>query len=173
VRNFLLAAGFALCAATAVSPAHAGVKVAFLEFYTPDGRLIQLEPDGRFAHVAISYGEGWLHAHPFRGVEVISSESLAKMGKIASVVSIPQLKEIPEKMAVQFLGKPYDAEFSWSDDRIYCSELIAKIFGLKPEPMHFDPRLWPKRYQALEGLPGLSPDKVYRRLLTVGEVVQP
>jgi Permuted papain-like amidase enzyme, YaeF/YiiX, C92 family len=167
MRKFLLAAGVFLSGASA----QAGVQIAFLEFYTPDGRLIELEPGGRFAHVAISYRGGWLHAHPFRGVEVISTEGLSKMGKITSVVNVPQLKEIPERTVSQFLGKPYDADFSWTDDKIYCSELIAKIFGMKPEPMHFDPRLWPERYRRFEGLPGLSPDKVYRRILSVGRTI--
>ena len=27
-----------------------------------------------------------------------------------------------------FLGKKYDAQFEWSDDRIYCSELVAKAY---------------------------------------------
>lgn len=144
--------------------AGAGVRVAFLEFYSPDGRLIQLEPEGRFAHVAVSYQGGWLHAHPRRGVEVINSEELGRLGKIATVVDLPQLKEIPQTTAQRFLGKPYDSEFTWSDDKIYCSELIAKIFGLKPEPMHFDTKLWPESYWKYEGLPGLSPDKVYRDL---------
>ncbi|MNS84538.1 hypothetical protein D3C72_1183680 [compost metagenome] len=27
-----------------------------------------------------------------------------------------------------FLGKNYDATFEWSDDKIYCSELIWKIY---------------------------------------------
>jgi len=28
----------------------------------------------------------------------------------------------------QFEGKPYDLYFEWSDDRIYCSELVWKIY---------------------------------------------
>lgn len=28
----------------------------------------------------------------------------------------------------QFIGKDYDLAFEWSDDRIYCSELIWKIY---------------------------------------------
>ena len=166
LSTHLLGAGLALPAVSA----HASVQVAFLEFYTPEGKLVQLEPGGRFAHVAISYRGGWLHSHPFRGVEVITTEGLSRMGKITSVVNLPQLKEIPETTAARFLGRPYDAEFSWSDEKVYCSELIAKIFGLTPEPMHFDPKLWPEKYRKLEGLPGLSPDKVYRRLLKVGSV---
>lgn len=27
-----------------------------------------------------------------------------------------------------FLGKPYDVRFGWSDDRIYCSELVYKAY---------------------------------------------
>jgi len=30
--------------------------------------------------------------------------------------------------ADQFLGKPYDHTFEWSDARIYCSELVWKIY---------------------------------------------
>jgi len=28
----------------------------------------------------------------------------------------------------QFIGKDYDGTFEWSDDRIYCSELVWKIY---------------------------------------------
>jgi hypothetical protein len=28
----------------------------------------------------------------------------------------------------QFLGKEYDAYFEWTDNRIYCSELVWKIY---------------------------------------------
>lgn len=28
----------------------------------------------------------------------------------------------------RFLGKPYDTVFEWSDDRIYCSELVWKMY---------------------------------------------
>ncbi|AHG22499.1 hypothetical protein Z042_24980 [Chania multitudinisentens RB-25] len=32
------------------------------------------------------------------------------------------------KQAQRFLGMPYDAQFSWSDDKMYCSELVWKIY---------------------------------------------
>ena len=32
------------------------------------------------------------------------------------------------RAADQFLGKPYDLTFEWSDERIYCSELVWKIY---------------------------------------------
>jgi len=28
----------------------------------------------------------------------------------------------------QFAGRPYDLTFEWSDDRIYCSELVWKLY---------------------------------------------
>jgi hypothetical protein len=30
--------------------------------------------------------------------------------------------------ARRFLGRPYDARFGWSDDRVYCSELVVKAY---------------------------------------------
>lgn len=30
--------------------------------------------------------------------------------------------------AKDYLGKPYDLTFEWSDDRIYCSELVWKLY---------------------------------------------
>ena len=37
---------------------------------------------------------------------------------------VAKMKQIGE----QFKGKPYDIYFEWSDDKIYCSELVWKIF---------------------------------------------
>jgi cell wall-associated NlpC family hydrolase len=31
--------------------------------------------------------------------------------------------------ARRHLGKPYDAAFGWSDDRLYCSELVRKAYA--------------------------------------------
>jgi hypothetical protein len=33
-----------------------------------------------------------------------------------------------KKEAQRYAGKPYDLTFEWSDDRIYCSELVWKIY---------------------------------------------
>jgi hypothetical protein len=32
------------------------------------------------------------------------------------------------RQAEVYLGKPYDLTFGWSDDRIYCSELVWKLY---------------------------------------------
>ena len=28
----------------------------------------------------------------------------------------------------EFLGKPYDLQFGWDDERLYCSELVFKVY---------------------------------------------
>jgi len=33
-----------------------------------------------------------------------------------------------DSVAAGFLGRPYDLTFEWSDDRMYCSELVWKIY---------------------------------------------
>ena len=143
--------------------AQARVQVAFVEIRRPDGTLVQLEPGGRFAHLAISYRGQWLHSHPYRGVELINTNDLAKMGTLAVKITLPAM-EPSDGMVKGLVGLPYDREYSWSNERMYCSELVAKILQLKPSPMYFDPKLWPKEYQKLNGQLGISPDDIYRIL---------
>jgi hypothetical protein len=33
-----------------------------------------------------------------------------------------------ERVAASFKGRPYDFAFNWSDEKIYCSELVWKIY---------------------------------------------
>lgn len=49
---------------------------------------------------------------------------LSDRSELLSDEAISRLK----RMARQYEGKPYDSYFEWSDDRIYCSELVWKIF---------------------------------------------
>ncbi len=49
---------------------------------------------------------------------------LQNAGKVMTSRSIEKLKSI----AAGFQGKPYDFAFDWSDDKIYCSELVWKIY---------------------------------------------
>jgi hypothetical protein len=43
---------------------------------------------------------------------------------VLGAAGIEQLR----KAAEQFSGRPYDLTFDWSDDRIYCSELVWKAY---------------------------------------------
>lgn len=41
---------------------------------------------------------------------------------------MPAVREQLATAGAAFAGKPYDLVFAWSDDRIYCSELVWKIY---------------------------------------------
>lgn len=140
-------------------------QVAFLELRNYRGDLILLEPRFPWAHMAISWQGGWLHAHPAKGVEWVSTEELERYGRIAYSATVDKKHRFDDDLAVSALGKPYDHQFSWSDRAYYCSELVAKILGIKPIPMVFDPTYWPPQYQHLNGLPGISPRLVFLKIL--------
>ncbi len=149
------------------TPATAGqpVQVAFLEVRDVNGQPLRLEPWFPWAHMAISFEGGWIHSHPATGVEWASTERLEKFGRIAHVVTVPDWFEPRMELADAFAGLPYDREFSWDNQALYCSELVAKLLGIAPVPMVFDPRLWPQDYLRFNGQPGISPGIVYRRIV--------
>jgi uncharacterized protein YycO len=44
--------------------------------------------------------------------------------QVLTVSTVQSMKQIGEA----FIGKNYDVTFEWSDDKIYCSELIWKVY---------------------------------------------
>lgn len=139
----------------------ATIKVAFIEIRDHQGRIQQFEPGGRFAYVAISFQNQWLHAHPYRGVELVEFSSLEKIGPVMPI----EMRDIPELSYAQikdYLGKPYDATFSWEGDGHYCSELVGKLLKILPKPMHFQSPVWMQRKKNF-GV-GLSPDDIYKEI---------
>ncbi len=46
----------------------------------------------------------------------------------AARILTPQAVKKLRQAGAKFQGKPYDSYFEWSDKRIYCSELVWKIF---------------------------------------------
>jgi uncharacterized protein YycO len=53
---------------------------------------------------------------------------VVKRLKNAEQALTPSAKLKIRKQAQSFAEKPYDALFSWSDERLYCSELVWKIY---------------------------------------------
>lgn len=145
--------------------AAANVRVAFLEVYNSQGKLVQYAPGGRFGHSAIQMdptSDLWLQSYPGEGVKFITMQELKARGKIAAMLEIPV--DVSPTQVTAFIGRPFDFNYSWSDDAFYCSELLAKILQIPTEPMHFNHEAWPKSYWSKEGQPGLSPDGAYRYL---------
>jgi hypothetical protein len=53
---------------------------------------------------------------------------VVKRLKDRSVLASPAKLHRLEEAAESLLGRPYDPYFEWSDDRIYCSELVWKAY---------------------------------------------
>jgi len=103
-------------------------------------KAIQLATKSKYSHCGIIYKEDGQY-FVFEAVQPVKSTPLDKWiarGKNGDYV-IKRLKnadkiltaETLEKMkreGEKFRGKSYDLTFEWSDDKIYCSELIWKIY---------------------------------------------
>ena len=53
---------------------------------------------------------------------------VAKRLRDADSLLTPEVLRSMAAVGEQFAGKDYDLYFEWSDDRIYCSELVWKVF---------------------------------------------
>jgi hypothetical protein len=53
---------------------------------------------------------------------------VAKRLKKADSILTPEVRGKIEKVALGFKGKAYDWTSDWSDDRMYCSELVWKVY---------------------------------------------
>ena len=148
----------------------AQVKVAFIKVYRPNGSVLYLEPNFAYAHVAISYERGWINAHPKHGVQLTKSLEELDFPKHESfIMQSYSMPEISTEKALRLQGRNYDREFNWdSDDSLYCSELVAKLLAVRPKPMFFDPKIWPKPYWKLNGRPGISPFLLLQEMLDLG-----
>lgn len=50
---------------------------------------------------------------------------LVKADELLTPVALARMKAAGET----FIGKPYDGFFGWSDDRLYCSEVVWKVYA--------------------------------------------
>ena len=103
-------------------------------------KAIQLATNSKYSHCGIIYKENGKF-YVFEAIQPVKTTPLDKWisrGKDSHYV-IKRLKnadEILTKETLQkmknegekFKGKNYDLTFEWSDDKIYCSELIWKIY---------------------------------------------
>ena len=114
--------------------------IIFQTSKSSQSKAIQLATNSKYSHMGIIYkidGELFVYEAvqpvkltPFnvwvnRGVNghyVI--KRLVNSDKILTQKTLTKMKQVGEK----FKGKNYDLYFEWSDNRIYCSELVWKIY---------------------------------------------
>lgn len=57
-----------------------------------------------------------------------NSHYVVKRLKNSSKILQPDVLEQMKSVGKEFIGRDYDLTFEWSDDKIYCSELVWKIY---------------------------------------------
>jgi len=112
--------------------------IIFQTSLSAQSRAIQLATHSPYSHMGIVFrsANGWHVLEAVQPVKYTPLEKWIQRGKDAHYV-VKRLKD-PSVLTPEVLGrmktagkamlaKPYDLAFSWSDDKIYCSELVWKI----------------------------------------------
>ena len=103
-------------------------------------RAIQLATKSIYSHCGLIYKTG-NDFYVFEAVQPVkltpldkwiargmNGKYIIKRLKNANKVLTPSTLEKMKEIEGQFKGKSYDLTFEWSDDKIYCSELIWKVY---------------------------------------------
>ena len=103
-------------------------------------KAIQLATKSKFSHCGLIYKDGD-DFYVFEAIQPVKRTPLDKWiargqdGKYvikrlknADQVLTPKVIAKMKQIGNEFNGKNYDLTFEWSDDKIYCSELIWKIY---------------------------------------------
>lgn len=89
------------------------------------------------------------------------------------------------RFMMKFYKTPYDNEFDWDNDKLYCSEMVTKLLNpyleekIGTKKMHFNQNRehWEKYFEGNipDGKPGNSPMDFYRSELfeVIGELDEP
>ena len=114
--------------------------IVFQDLRSPQSRAIKLATGSEFSHVGIVFsrdGEFFVleAVQPVRIIpfeqwrdQGIDGKFIVKRLRGVDTLLIPEIAEKMKSYGQTLLGKDYDAQFGWSDDRIYCSELVWKIY---------------------------------------------
>ena len=103
-------------------------------------RAIQEATGSKYSHCGIIYRDGCDY-FVYEAVQPVKSTPLAQwiargkgghyvVKRLAGADSLLTERNIAamRREAARFAGRDYDLTFEWSDDRLYCSELIWKIY---------------------------------------------
>ena len=103
-------------------------------------KAIQLATNSQYSHCGIVFKEG-KSFYVFEAVQPVKRTPLAewiargekgeyvvKRLKNAEQTLTPEVLQKMKEIGKGFYGKNYDLAFEWTDEKIYCSELIWKIY---------------------------------------------
>ncbi len=103
-------------------------------------KAIQLATNSRYSHCGIVYNDNG-QFYVFEAIQPVTTTPLDKwiargkdghyvikrLKNADQILTAPTLQKMKQE-GNKFKGKNYDLTFEWTDDKIYCSELIWKIY---------------------------------------------
>ncbi|MBT1703206.1 YiiX family permuted papain-like enzyme [Chryseosolibacter indicus] len=114
--------------------------IIFQTSKSDQSKAIQLATNSKYSHMGIIYKqeEDYFVYEAVQPVKLTALDEWIKRGErnhyvvkrlknreqLLTSESLKRLKDVGEK----FIGKNYDVYFEWSDNNIYCSELVWKIY---------------------------------------------
>jgi hypothetical protein len=115
--------------------------IIFQTSKSSQSKAIQLATKSKYSHMGIIYetnGQFYVY-EAVQPVKLTKLSDWIKRGENSHYV-VKRLKDSDEKLTKEnlrrmkslgekFKGKSYDPYFQWSDDKIYCSELVWKIYN--------------------------------------------
>lgn len=114
--------------------------IIFQTSQSNQSRAIQLATNSKYSHVGIIYENNnkWFVYEAIQPVKLTPIKQWINRGEKQHYV-VKRLKNASEvlnsttlikmkKIGERFKGKNYDIYFEWSDDKLYCSELVWKIY---------------------------------------------
>jgi len=136
MRTTILSSIFAFC----LSMVHAAdLEDGDIVFQRTKSRMsdaIAAASRSEYTHVGVVFHEGG-KAYVYEAVQPVKRTPLSEWIKFG-VDEKYEVKRIRDreginfaavlKQAKSYIGKNYDSEFRWSDDKIYCSELVWKSY---------------------------------------------
>ncbi|MCB9426075.1 MAG: YiiX family permuted papain-like enzyme [Flavobacteriales bacterium] len=115
-------------------------NIIFQTSKSSQSKAIQLATKSKYSHMGIIYekdGKYFVY-EAIQPVQLTPLSKWIKRGekehyvikrlKNADKIVTPSVLSKMKQIGQQFKGKPYDIYFEWSNDRIYCSELVWKIY---------------------------------------------
>jgi hypothetical protein len=132
---FLLSA---LASATGLPELHDG-DLIFQSSRSSQSQAIQLATHSRYSHVGLIFKDGdqWMVYEAVQPAKKTRLTNWIQRGDGGAFV-LKRLKDTAplsgdgaqrlKAAAKVFLGKDYDWAFGWSDDKVYCSELVWKAY---------------------------------------------
>lgn len=114
--------------------------IIFQTSKSKQSKAIQLATRSKYSHVGIIYRNN-NKLYVFEAVQPVKltvfktwiargerGHYVVKRLKEANTILTTEVKNRIKNLGKKFLGRNYDSYFEWSDERLYCSELVWKIY---------------------------------------------